>query len=89
MAIAEYYENEKHRFLENCIQCGLCAQECPIINYTDLAEQESSDIQTGVFEFLESGIPNQEAYTKAFACMECFKCTADICPQDLNPMLIN
>lgn len=89
MAIAEYYENEKHRFLENCIRCGLCAQECPIINYTDLAEQESSDIQTGVFEFLESGIPNQEVYTKAFACMECFKCTADICPQDLNPMLIN
>jgi len=37
MIIAEYYENEKHRFLENCIQCGLCAQECPIINYTDLA----------------------------------------------------
>ena len=89
MTITEYYENEKRRFLENCIQCGLCAQECPILSYTEIAEQDSSEIQTGVFEFVGGGIPNQSAYTKAFACMECFKCTADVCPQDLNPMLIN
>jgi Fe-S oxidoreductase len=42
-----------------------------------------------VFDFMESGTPNHRAYTKAFACMECFKCTADICPEDLNPMLVN
>ena len=54
-----------------------------------MSGHDSSDIQTGVYAFLESGIPNHEAYTKAFACMECFKCTADICPQGLNPMLIN
>jgi len=89
LAIAEYYENEKSRFLENCIQCGLCAQECPILSYTEKAEDDASDIQAGVYAFLESGNKNQEAYTKAFACMECFKCTADVCPQDLNPMLIN
>jgi Fe-S oxidoreductase len=89
LTITEYYENEKRRFLENCIQCGLCAQECPILSYTEIAEQDSSEIQTGVFEFVGGGIPNQSAYTKAFACMECFKCTADVCPQDLNPMLIN
>jgi len=89
LAIAEYYENEKRRFLENCIQCGLCAQECPILSYTEKAEDDASNIQAGVYAFLESGNKNQEAYTKAFACMECFKCTADVCPQDLNPMLIN
>lgn len=52
-------------------------------------EIDSAEIQAGVFDFIQSQSPNQEAYTKAFACMECFKCTADICPQDLNPMLIN
>ena len=89
MAILAHYEKEKRRFLENCIQCGLCAQECPILSYTEMAEHDSSDIQAGVYAFLEGGVPNQAAYTKAFACMECFKCTADICPQDLDPMLIN
>ena len=89
MSITEHYEKEKRRFLENCIQCGLCAQECPIISYTERAEDDPSDIQAGVYAFMESGSKNQEAYTKAFACMECFKCTADMCPQDLNPMLVN
>lgn len=89
MSIIEHYEKERRRFLENCIQCGLCAQECPILSYTEMAGHDSSDIQSGVFEFLENSNPNHEAFTKAFACMECFKCTADICPQGLNPMLVN
>ena len=85
----DHYDKEKERFLENCIQCGLCAEGCPILPYTDISEISSQDIQEGVFKFMESGIPNQMAYTKAFACMECFKCTADMCPEELNPMLIN
>ena len=89
MTILDYYDKEKQRFLENCTQCGLCTEECPIMPYTDVSEISSQDIQEGVFDFMESGIPNQRAYTKAFACMECFKCTVDICPEDLNPMLVN
>ncbi len=89
MSILDHYGKEKERFLENCIQCGLCAKGCPILPYTDISEISSQDIQEGVFEFMNSGIPNQMAYTKAFACMECFKCTADMCPEDLNPMLVN
>jgi Fe-S oxidoreductase len=89
MTMFDHYDKEKQRFLENCIKCGLCAEECPILPYTDISEISSQDIQEGVFEFMESGIPNQMAYTKAFACMECFKCTADMCPEDLNPMLVN
>jgi Fe-S oxidoreductase len=85
----DHYDNEKLRFLENCTQCGLCAEECPILPYTDISEISSQDIQEGVFDFMESGIPDHLAYTKAFACMECFKCTAGICPEDLNPMLVN
>ncbi len=89
MTMFDHYDKEKERFLENCIQCGLCAEGCPILPYTDISEISSQDIQEGVFEFMESGIPNQMAYTKAFACMECFKCTADMCPEELNPMLVN
>jgi len=87
--IFDHYDKEKQRFLKNCTQCGLCAEECPIVPYTDISETSSQDIQKGVFEFIENGIPNQMAYTKAFACMECFKCTTGMCPEALNPMLVN
>ncbi len=89
MTISDHYQKEKHRYLENCTQCGLCAEGCPILTYTDISEISPQDIQERVFDFMDSGIPNHVAYTKAFACMECFKCTAEMCPEDLNPMLIN
>lgn len=89
MAISDLYRREKQRFLDNCVQCGLCAEICPILPHTDIQDIASQDIQEGVFRFMDIGTPNQQAYTKAFACMECFKCTADICPEDLNPMLVN
>lgn len=89
MAVLEHYHNEKQRYIDNCIQCGLCARECPILPLTDLGEASSQEIQESVYEFMDNGTLDQKAYTKAFACMECFKCTADVCPQDLNPMLVN
>jgi heterodisulfide reductase subunit C len=69
MTILDHYIKEKQRYLENCTQCGLCADGCPILPYTDIGEISSQDIQEGVFEFMNSGIPNRMAYTKAFACM--------------------
>ncbi len=89
MTILDYFANEKRQFLEHCIQCGICADECPILPFTDISETASQDIQEGVFDSVENGNFNHFAYTKAFACMECFKCTTDVCPQDLNPLLIN
>jgi Fe-S oxidoreductase len=89
VTILDLFTKEKNRFLDNCTQCGLCAEECPILPYTDCAEISSQEIQGRIFEYIESGAPNQLAYTKAFACMECYKCTTDVCPEDLNPMLIN
>jgi Fe-S oxidoreductase len=89
VTILDHCVKEKQRFLKNCTQCGLCAKECPILSYTDVNGVSPQDIQKGVYDFMVSGIPNQQAYTKAFACMECFKCTAGACPEDLNPMLVN
>jgi Fe-S oxidoreductase len=89
MTILGHYQKEKQRYLDNCIQCGLCAEGCPILPFTDMSEISCQNIQESIFEFMDGGAPNQMVYTKAFACMECFKCTADMCPEDLNPMLIN
>lgn len=89
MSMADYYAQEKQRYLNGCTRCGLCAQGCPILAYTDIAEISSRDVQQGVFDFMASGTANPYAYTKAFACMQCFKCTAGMCPEGLNPMLVN
>lgn len=89
MSIYDYYLNERELFIEKCTTCGLCASLCPIVGYTDQKDSSPSDIQKGVLNFLKQGITSKEAYIKAFACMECFKCTAEVCPEKLNPMIIN
>ena len=89
MKILDLYDREKQNFLDNCVQCGLCAEECPILPYTEIGKLSAQEIQENVSDFIKTGKPNQLAYSKAFACMECFKCTADLCPEDLNPMLVN
>jgi len=76
-------------FLKTVRNAGFVPEGCPILPFTDVSEISFRDIQQEVFDFMESGTPNQWAYTKAFACMECFKCTAGMCPEGLNPMLVN
>ena len=89
MTILDLYAKEKQRFLENCSQCGICVEGCPILPCTQVGKASAQEIQKDVFDFMDGGLPSQNAYTKAFACMECFKCTAEMCPEGLNPMLVN
>ena len=89
MTIVDHYVKEKQRFLDDCVRCGLCAEQCPILPYAEVGQWSFQDIQEAVFDFMNSTVPNRQAYAKAFACMECFKCTVEICPEGLNPMLIN
>lgn len=89
MDITNHFIKEKQRFLDKCIQCGLCSEVCPIVPYTEISTLSSEEIQEDVYHFVNSGISNQQAYTKAFSCMECFKCTTETCPEELDPMLIN
>ena len=89
MPIKQYYRSEKQRYLDSCTLCGLCADQCPVLPFTNARDASSQDIQEAVHQFMADGQPSDWTYTKAFACMECFKCTADMCPEDLNPMLVN
>ena len=89
MTMYNHYIKEKQRFLENCLQCGLCAQACPILPHTNSSKDTYQKIQEQVFHFIDKGLFSKQAYTKAFSCMECFKCTNGVCPEGLNPMLIN
>ncbi len=89
MPIAAHYQHEKRRYLENCTRCGLCASGCPILPCTDAEAIDAREIQGSVFDSMATGEVGRPARIKALACMACFKCTAGMCPEDLNPMLVN
>lgn len=86
---ANHFAQERQRFLDKCTQCGLCSEVCPVLPHTDIAAEPPEEIQENVYRFIKEGTENQQAYIKAFACVECFKCTNDTCPEGLDPMLIN
>jgi Fe-S oxidoreductase len=85
----KYLEQERARAIEKCTACGVCAKKCPIIEHTGLKDLRSKEIQKAVKRFLTSAEANDTVYTRAFACMECFKFVAQCCPEGLNPLLIN
>jgi heterodisulfide reductase subunit D len=88
MGMADRYNAEKKRYLQHCTRCGRCAKGCPILPHTDLADVQPAEIQKRVFAFVERGTEDAVVSTRALACMECFKCTRGMCPEDLNPMMI-
>ncbi len=87
--LTQYYLEEKKRVIKKCKECGVCAKKCPIIRHTELNSVSPKDIQIRIKAYLQDGETNKTAFTRALSCMECFKCTAGMCPEDLNPMLIN
>lgn len=48
MTISDHYQKEKQRYLDNCIQCGFCAEECPILSYTDISNTSALDIMEAI-----------------------------------------
>ncbi len=89
MELIKYYEQEKLRTFEECVVCGTCAKECPVICHTPLKDTPSKEIQEEMRSYLENGEPHETVFTRGFSCMECFKCVDNCCPKGLNPMLVN
>jgi len=88
--LCEYYSAVKNNFLNQCNECGLCITKCPIIQYTDIRNSNSKVIQKDIIKFLNGGELSQEAQTKVFSCMECFKCVGrKHCPKGFNTITIN
>ena len=87
--LSEHFISEKQRMIEECIECGLCAEVCPIISKTSLKDMPSTEIQRQLKTCLELDEPNETAHTRAFSCMECFGCIENVCPVDLNPFITN
>lgn len=85
----DYYSYEKKKIKNDCIKCGKCITICPVISSTDILNHNPRDLQKKVIDFLEKPYEDEALYNKAFACIGCFRCTHNVCPKHLNPMVIN
>jgi heterodisulfide reductase subunit D len=61
---------------------------CPALNATDLKETPSA-VQWEVREFLMGGGITSTVIKRAQLCNECYQCTVDTCPAELDPMRTN
>ena len=85
----QYYEEIKNNLVEECTECGLCVSKCPIVEHTDIANSNPKDIQKDIINFLKTGEMKDTVYTRAYSCMECFRCIDKHCPKGFSPLLIN
>ena len=53
--LAQYFEEERNRVIEECSLCGQCIRECPIIEHTDLKDHSPMEVQRKVIDFLTNG----------------------------------
>ncbi|MBI4596765.1 MAG: (Fe-S)-binding protein [Candidatus Tectomicrobia bacterium] len=86
-SLTELFAGEKERFIQNCTLCGVCVESCPAIPYTPLSTIEASDIMARAMDVLQDGSISEEATIRAASCMQCAACR-DVCPQEINPQLI-
>ena len=85
-ALIQQFTDERQHILETCTRCGLCVKACKLIPYTRLSEIPPRTVQQEVLHFLQTGVEGATVSDRTWACMECFGCVKDVCPQGLNPL---
>ena len=87
-SLKELYNQKKKQIIETCNLCGICVDVCPAVPLTALASMDPSDIQQKVIAVLNDGVTSEEASLKSASCTHCALCQ-DICPMDINPVLMH
>jgi Fe-S oxidoreductase len=87
-SLKDLYNQKKNHIIENCNLCGACIDICPSIPLTNLSNINPSDLQQKVIDVLKDGITSEEALLKSASCTHCALCQ-DVCPEDLNPVLMH
>ena len=86
-SLGELYSKKKKQVIEDCTLCGICVDVCPAVPLTSLGSMPPSDVQEKVIDLLKDGVTSEEAYIRAASCMSCALCK-DVCPEDINPMIL-
>ncbi|MEM2103908.1 MAG: (Fe-S)-binding protein [Candidatus Bathyarchaeia archaeon] len=83
-SLEEFYDEVARKFLEECVFCGQCMDNCPLVLVL-LKDTPSQRIMEEVASFLKDGEHSEEVYLKAFACTLCAECS-NVCPQGIDVM---
>ena len=63
---------------------------CPTTSLTEVAGRHASDVQKGLWDYLAGeGDGDAAVFARASACLTCFGCVSDVCPEGLDPMAAN
>jgi Fe-S oxidoreductase len=87
-SLQDLYNQKKNHIIEDCNLCGACIDICPSIPLTNLSNIDPSDLQQKVIDVLKDGVNSEEASLKSASCTHCALCQ-DVCPVDINPVLMH
>jgi Fe-S oxidoreductase len=81
-------EQELRRITERCTACGECWSVCPAVELAGLDDLDFVDVQRQLLDFLSYPADNEIVRRRAWSCLECYRCQADVCPEGLSPLRI-
>ena len=87
-SLKECYNGPEIEVIEKCNSCGICIENCPVFHVSAIKDKKPEDVAEKMMSLIKDGVFSEEAYMRAFSCMNCGYCI-DICPQGINPLDLN
>jgi heterodisulfide reductase subunit D len=78
-SLSHFWSEKKQEFINGCTLCGDCMEVCPVIGYTDYAQDEPTHAMERFLAFLECGSDVEAAHNFMQACCSCALC-GEVCP---------
>jgi Fe-S oxidoreductase len=86
--LKEFFDDVIRNSIEECVVCGECVRDCPVLPLTPLKDRPPDEIMQSMIDFLKDGVYSDEAYIRTFSCTGCGYCS-DLCPQGIDPLLVH
>ncbi len=83
-----FYEKERRKNIRECTKCGQCIEACQEIKRDEISTS-FRELQYKTIEFLKKPFKDDDIYYKAFCCIGCYKCTDNICPNQMDAVVTN
>lgn len=87
-SIAEYYNEICREAIDNCIFCGDCLNDCPVLPFSNSKSDDQGKILQNLIDFLNGGPVSEEVYHQAFSCSGCGHCS-DSCPHGIDVLMLH
>ncbi len=75
------------QYEKQCLTCGRCVKNCPMVPYTDLKGVDPAKIMEEVRDLFRHRKIGQLARTRVYSCLFCNACRV-VCPTKLYPGLV-